>query len=131
MAVAHERIGRTVAAAMSAPPLALHARTLAEYWTRIRETIDALCTRGGTSVFDNATYFQRAFAHVIVAWLWLDQGLTAEKARALSTYDSAFYAGKLRACRFFFECELPHAAAWLVLVGSGNDVASGAPEDVF
>jgi hypothetical protein len=131
MAVAHERIGRTLAAAMSAPPLTLHARTLAEYWTRIRETIDALRTRGGTSVFDNATYFQRAFAHVIVAWLWLDQGVIAEKACTPAGPDPAFYAGKLRACRFFFECELPQADAWLRLVGSGSDVASGAPEDVF
>jgi alkylation response protein AidB-like acyl-CoA dehydrogenase len=131
MAAAHERIGRTVAAAMSAPPLAVHARTLAEYWTRTRETIDALRAREGTSVFDNATYFHRAFAHVIVAWLWLDQGVIAENACAPTGHDPAFYAGKLRACRFFFECELPHADAWLVLVGSGNDVASGAAEESF
>ena len=31
----------------------------------------------------------------------------------------------------FFECELPHADAWLALVGSGNDVASGAPPEIF
>jgi alkylation response protein AidB-like acyl-CoA dehydrogenase len=131
MAVAHERIGRTVAAAIAAPPLAVHARTLAEYWRRIRETIDALRTREGTNAFDNATYFHRAFAHVIVAWLWLDQSVIAEKACALTGPDRAFYTGKLRACRFFFECELPHADAWLRLVDSGSDVASGAPEDVF
>jgi alkylation response protein AidB-like acyl-CoA dehydrogenase len=131
LAAAQKRIGRTVAAAMDVPPLAVHARALGSYWTRITETIGALREREGTRAFDNATYFQRAFAHVIVAWLWLDQGLTAEKAPAPTAEISAFYAGKLRACRFFFECELPQADAWLALVGSGNDVASGAPEEIF
>ncbi len=131
LAVAEERIGRTAAAAMEIPSLAVHARTLTAYWTRITETIGALREREGARVFDNATYFHRAFAHVIVAWLWLDQALTAERARAPSAHDSAFYAGKLRACRFFFECELPHVDAWLAPIGSGNDVASGAPEDIF
>jgi alkylation response protein AidB-like acyl-CoA dehydrogenase len=131
MVVADERIGRTVAAAMAALPLSVHARTLADYWRRIRETIEALRTREGASPFDNAAYFHRAFGHVIVAWLWLDQAVIAEKACARTGPDPAFYAGKLRACRFFFECELPHADAWLRLVDSGNDVASGAPEDVF
>jgi alkylation response protein AidB-like acyl-CoA dehydrogenase len=131
LAVAQERIARTVAAAMDVPPLAVHARSLAAYWKKIRETIGALRGREGKRVFDNATYFHRAFSHVIVAWLWLDQGLIAEKSCASTAQDSAFYAGKLRACRFFFECELPHADAWLALVGSGNDVASGAPQEIF
>lgn len=131
LAVAQERIGRTVAAALNVPGLAVHARALAAYWTRITETIGTLREREGTSVLDNATYFHRAFAHVIVAWLWLDQGLIAEKACAQTAHDSAFYEGKLRACRFFFECELPHADAWLALVRSGNDVASGAQEKIF
>jgi len=116
---------------MDLPPLAVHARSLAAYWKKIRETIGALREREGTRVFDNATYFHQAFSHVIVAWLWLDQGLIAGKACAQTAQDSAFYAGKLRACRFFFECELPHADAWLALVGSGNDVASGAPPEIL
>jgi hypothetical protein len=131
LAVAQERIARTVAAAMGVSPLAVHARALAAYWKKIRETIGALREREGTRVFDNATYFFWAFSHVIVAWLWLDQGLIAEKSCPSTATDSTFYAGKLRACRFFFECELPHADAWLALVGSGNDVASGAPQEIF
>jgi alkylation response protein AidB-like acyl-CoA dehydrogenase len=131
LAVAQKRIDRTVAAAMSVPPLAVHARALAACWTKVRETVDALRAREGASIFDNATYFQRAFSHVIVAWLWLDQSLIAERARTLTAHDSSFYAGKLRACRFFFECELPKTDAWLSLVASGNDVASGASLDVF
>jgi alkylation response protein AidB-like acyl-CoA dehydrogenase len=131
LAVAEERIARTVAAALGVPQLAVHASTLATYWTTIGETIEALRTRQGARVFDNATYFLRAFAHVIVGWLWLEQGLVADKARARATGDAAFYAGKLRACRYFFECELPHATAWLALVGAGNDVASGAAEEIF
>jgi alkylation response protein AidB-like acyl-CoA dehydrogenase len=131
LAVAQERIGRTVAAAMDVPPLAVHARTLAACWRRIRQTIAVLRETEVTRVFDNATYFYRAFAHVIVAWIWLDQALIANQAYARSPHDSGFYAGKLRACRFFFECELPHADAWLTIVCNGNDVASSSPEEMF
>jgi alkylation response protein AidB-like acyl-CoA dehydrogenase len=131
LTVAHKRIGRTAAAAMDVPPLAVHARMLIAYWTKIRETIGAIRKSERTRVFDNATYLHRALSHVIVAWLWLDQALTAERAHVPSAQDSEFYAGKLRACRFFFECELPHADAWLALVASGNDVASGAPQEIF
>ena len=131
LAAAERRIARTVATAMGVSQLAAHARALAAHWTRIKGTIDALRARPGTSAFDNATHFLRAFAHVIVGWLWLDQGLIADRARAQTATASAFYAGKLRACRYFFECELPHADAWLAIVQSGNDLAAGAPEEIF
>jgi hypothetical protein len=63
---AYRCIGRTVAAAMKVPLLSAHARTLAASWTRIGETIGVLRERKGTSAFDNATFFYRAFAHITV-----------------------------------------------------------------
>lgn len=45
--------------------------------------------------------------------------------------DIAFYGGKLRACRFFFECELPKADQWLSFAASLSDVAAEVPADYF
>ena len=46
--------------------------------------------------------------HVVVAWLWLEQALVAQqKLAAGAEADEAFYRGKLQACRYFFEWELP------------------------
>ena len=70
--------------------------------------------------------FLRAFGQVVVAWLWLEQALVARGLAAESESERSFVAGKLRACRYFFECELPHADAWLAFVASGSDVAAGA-----
>jgi alkylation response protein AidB-like acyl-CoA dehydrogenase len=128
--VAHERIRQTIEAAMSRPSLSEHARALAASWARIDETIRALRALRGSEVFANATYFYRAFSHAVVAWLWLDQALVAEKSSDRD-HDRAFYAGKLRACRFFFECELPHADTWLSIVACANSVASSAPPEIF
>jgi alkylation response protein AidB-like acyl-CoA dehydrogenase len=131
LAVAEARIARTVAAARAVPELAVHAGTLAGYWQKIRGTIDTLRSRQGARAFDNATHLLRAFSHVIVGWLWLDQGCIAARQSALTGSGSAFYAGKLRACRYFFDCELPHAEVWLALVMSGNDVTAGDQEEIF
>jgi hypothetical protein len=38
------------------------------------------------------------FGHTVVAWPWLDMAITA--SRAPSDSDTAFYQGKLAACRF-------------------------------
>jgi alkylation response protein AidB-like acyl-CoA dehydrogenase len=131
LAVAHDRISRTIGYAMDIPSLASFAGRLAACWDRIRQTIALLREGPDPHVFDNATDFLRAFGHVIVGWLWLDQSLIAERAYDSTQPDATFYAGKLRACRFFFERELPYVEPWLDVVSSRNDAASGSPEEIF
>jgi len=53
----------------------------------------------------NATPFLQAFGHVVVAWLWLDVALAAERATA--ALEPGKLAGKLAAMRYFFAYELP------------------------
>jgi hypothetical protein len=55
--------------------------------------------------------------HIAVAWLWLKQALLA-KARLESAPedDVPFYRGKLQACRYFFEWELPKTGPQHVLL---------------
>jgi alkylation response protein AidB-like acyl-CoA dehydrogenase len=56
----------------------------------------------------NATIYLDAFGHVVIGWLWLRQALVAVQALELeNTADTAFYAGKIAAFRYFFRYELP------------------------
>lgn len=104
------------------------AKALSTAWQAVEDTIEAL--RGGTpaSATDNATLFLQAFGHVVIAWLWLDQAVAAAQ---LDASDHRFAEGKLRACRFFFECELTKVPALLHIVRSRNDVAAASPLDIF
>ena len=108
-------------------PLAGHAHALRAAWARIGEGIAAL--RGGDPAVNaaNATPFLWAFGHVVVAWLWLDQALLAAAAPAGDPARRAFLAGKVHACRYFYECELPKIDAWL----ARSDVAATVPAEIF
>ncbi|WP_395445947.1 acyl-CoA dehydrogenase C-terminal domain-containing protein [Caulobacter sp. UC70_42] len=94
-------------------------------WSAVVDTIEGLRGRGGQAALANATPFLWAFGHVVVAWLWLDQ------ATAVPPGPDDFAEGKRRACRYFFECELPKVDALLAFVASGSDVASDAPVSIF
>jgi alkylation response protein AidB-like acyl-CoA dehydrogenase len=130
LAVLDRRITATIAQVQvqAVAGLAPHAAALAEAWRETSTAIAALRDGAPGAALDNATDFLRAFGHVVVAWLWLDQAIAA------IAHDNAphdFVCGKVRACRFFFECELPKVAPLLVLVRSGSDVAAGAPATIF
>jgi alkylation response protein AidB-like acyl-CoA dehydrogenase len=77
---------------------------------------------------DNASAFLSAFGHLVVGWLWLDQATTIHGNLDV---DPSFREGKLRACRYFIEVELPKTAPLLATVLSLNDVAATMPEDAF
>jgi alkylation response protein AidB-like acyl-CoA dehydrogenase len=124
MAVLDAAIARTVAAADGA--LAGHGAALASAWRALGETVAVLRVCEGRSALDNATAFLRAFGHVVVAWLWLDQAVVAR-----GVADRELAEGKLWACRYFFECELPKTGALLEFVASGSDVAAAAPVAIF
>ena len=126
LAIAGARIGVACDRGAGSAECAGYATALREAWAGVLQTVRALEAAPGTSAFDNATPFLRAFGHVVVAWLWLEQALVAEAHRG-----SPYHDGKLRACRFFFECELPRAAQWLALVSSGSDVWAGADPATF
>ena len=125
LAVAMQRINSTRALAADNPELSAHASALGDIWARIDQTIAALRGVPGAQAYDNATFFLWAFGHAVLAWLWLDQALAAARAPEGPLYD-----GKLRACRFFFEVELPKAHAWIAVVASLSAVAAEmSPED--
>jgi alkylation response protein AidB-like acyl-CoA dehydrogenase len=125
------RIMQAVEAASATPGLERLASALSATWLSVSDTIEVL--RGGerSRAFDNATPFLWALGHVVVAWLWLEQAAVAAALVQSNPADRDFVDGKLRACRFFFECELPKAEQLLSFVASRSDVASGAPTGIF
>ncbi len=129
LAVLAQEIAQTVADASAIDDLASQARALDDAWDQVNATVEQLIALGDPArALDNASAFLSAFGHVVVAWLWLDQAVTihgnAEVARP-------YREGKLRACRYFIEAELPKIGPQLALVAAFNDVAATMPEDAF
>lgn len=120
-------MGAAIEQASGHPELRAHSAMLQAAWNRIGATLDTLRALDDAKAYDNATPFLRAFGHVVVAWLWLEQALVARGLAAESEGERNFVAGKYWACRYFFECELPRIDAWLSFVASGSDVASQVP----
>ncbi|MET0310031.1 MAG: acyl-CoA dehydrogenase [Sphingomonas sp.] len=125
------RVLQTVERARAISGLEDHAGALSEAWRGVTDTIDVLRIGERALAFGNATPFLRAFGHVALAWLWLDQALAASALDPSSPADRNLADGKLRACRFFFECELPNVRSLLRFVASRSDVASDAPTRIF
>jgi alkylation response protein AidB-like acyl-CoA dehydrogenase len=127
MPVLERLIAQTIATAHAAPPLERHAQALSAAWQSVTGTVEALRSCEAARAIDNATPFLGAFGHVVVAWLWLDQAVTAA---SLERQDE-FTEGKLRACHYFFERELPRIDPLLVSVACLSDIASNAPASIF
>ena len=57
----------------------------------------------------DATLYLEMFGIITIAWLWLKQGIVAQKAlgREMADSDHAFYQGKIHTLKYYFEYELP------------------------
>jgi alkylation response protein AidB-like acyl-CoA dehydrogenase len=124
-----EEIVATVTRAEGFADLRSLATGLDIVWDHLVEVAQSLIALNKPArALDNASAFLTAFGHIVVAWLWLDQ---ATVLRANPAGDPAWIDGKLRACRYFIEVELPKVAPLLMTVASRNAVAATMPEDAF
>ncbi|GAA4011510.1 acyl-CoA dehydrogenase [Actimicrobium antarcticum] len=99
-------VGKTVERAMATPELAANATDLAAAWQRIAVVTQTLHAAGDLNkTLANASLYLEAFGHAVVAWIWLEQALLATGKSA--SHDADFYRGKLQACTYFFQWELP------------------------
>ena len=66
----------------------------------------------------NSVKYLELFGHVIIAWLWLKQGVVATKAIEKQPHqeDVNFYKGKLQALQYFYRFELPEITIWSTLL---------------
>src|SRR5471030_1961108 len=107
-------------AASIAADLGAHAAALEAAWARVEQVTQALYAAGDMNkTLANASMYLEAVGHVVVAWIWLQQGLLAASGLATASADDAdFYRGKLQACRYFFHWEVPKVAQQLALLES-------------
>ncbi len=75
--------------------------------------VEAMTTKDIDLALSNAVKYQEFFGNVVIAWIWLKQGVVASKAltQQLNVVDEKFYRGKLQALRYFFRFELPEIDA--------------------
>jgi butyryl-CoA dehydrogenase len=74
----------------------------------LSEVAQALWKQGEPeTALAHATHYLQAFGHTVIAWIWLDLLVQAERS------DTPARAGIDAAARYFFSHELPHVAAWL------------------
>ena len=124
------RVGATVERAAQVPELAAHAKALTGALQRIGSATQAAWATGDApSALANAVPYLQAFGHTVLAWIWLDVAeralqLDPQKAQAVNT-------GKIGACAFFFNYELPKIGAWLNVVESRDPTCATLPEEAF
>lgn len=84
-------------------------------------------------VLANSVKYLDVFGNVVIAWMWLKQGVAASKglACASSVADENFYRGKLQAMRYFFRYELPEINAWANLLMALDDTTHSMKVDWF
>ena len=97
--------------------LLAHADALEQAWQTVEEVTQKLYAVGDLNkTLANASLYLEAVGHVVVAWIWLQQALLA--AASLASGDTDFYRGKLQACLYFFQWELPKVGPQLDLLAS-------------
>lgn len=85
---------------------------------RVSEVLTALLRSDADLALANATVYLDAFGRVVLAWIWLQQGRLATLALTDASGEAVnYYRGKLQAMRYFFQWELPQAAAQWELLG--------------
>lgn len=107
----HGKVRATVEVARAGQDKALAgwADSLEEAWQALRDTTAVLLRASGEDLLEgsaNAAYYLDLFGHHVMAWLWLQQAVAAQKLLTERPHLTDFYRGKLAACDWFFRTEL-------------------------
>jgi butyryl-CoA dehydrogenase len=120
------RFKATIDKALQVPSLEANALALREHANKVDAAKNAAWATGKPSeALANAVPFMQAMGHEVLAWIWLDVGLTCTG----KTDDANL--GRLGAMQFFFNYELPKIDAWLGVVSSRDDTCAALPENAF
>ena len=113
---------KTIAIAAGNESLAVYASELANAIGTLKNTTDTLLAAMLENDIDmalsNSVKYLELFGNIVIAWLWLKQGVVADKALGGNPHeeDKNFYRGKLQAMRYFYRFELPEIEAWSKLL---------------
>jgi len=123
----------TINLASKNPALKVYADSLQISLNQMKETTaTVLECKDKELALANATVFLDAFGHVVVAWLWLWQAITAHKGLENSIdADKAFYSGKLKACEYFYQYELPKVKSQFELVAQLDNTCRSTSVEEF
>ena len=92
------------------PYAALLENSITE-WKETSLKLLAIAAKGDAEVFlSDATLYLELFGILNVSWMWLKQGVVAQKAldeKAPVGEEHQFYASKLHTMKFYFHYELP------------------------
>ncbi len=82
--------------------------------TTTNSLLAAMMTENIDMALSNSVKYLELFGNVVIAWLWLKQGVVATDALAKKPHESDenFYRGKLQAARYFYSFELPQIQVW-------------------
>lgn len=111
-----DRVRATVNAALARPSLRDDAVRLSSAWDHVQRVANGLQqVEDVDRRLANAGPFLEAFGHVVLAWIWSEQALVAERLLAIAQDEAScdFHRGKLQASRYFHAWELPRVHAWL------------------
>lgn len=101
--------------------LAKYSCELDTAMSRLKSVTQRLATAGDPRLtLANASVYLEAFGHIVMAWIWLEQALSAHGMLTTGRGQAgeAFYRGKLAAAGYFFRWELPRVFAQLDLLDS-------------
>lgn len=114
-------IAQTIAEARSFDSLGDEADALGDAVRRLSDAVAAITSAGDPArELSHATPFLDAFGHIVIAWMWLKQGVAITR-RGEGAEPSDFASGKLRAMQYFYRYELPKIEAVLRLAGDMDE----------
>jgi butyryl-CoA dehydrogenase len=89
--------------------------------------------KGVEHMLADATLYLEYFSLLVIGWMWLKQGIVAEKAikNGATGDDLVFYESKLKALRYFFEYELPKTRALHVQLANPKKLTLEVDKDVL
>ena len=107
-----EEVQKVIGDAAGLPALKQYAQDLGERAKALHEVTLHLtkiaATEGPRAFLADATIYLEFFSLVTIGWIWLEQGVVAEKALAgAEGEEKAFYEGKKAALHYYFCYELP------------------------
>jgi butyryl-CoA dehydrogenase len=132
-----EEMAKTIAAARSDDRLQGYAEDLEAAIEILKKTTNALLGAMAEKDIDlalsNSVKYLDVFGNIVIAWMWLKQGVVASKALEGSVHDAdeKFYLGKLQAMRYFFKFELPEINAWATLLQDIDSTSHDMNPDWF
>jgi butyryl-CoA dehydrogenase len=130
-------IEKTIEASKDFAELDEYCAELTHAVSQVKKTtlfmLKAMQTENIDLVLANSVAYLSMFGHVVIAWLWLKQGLVATQAMLEKPHaeDLAFYQGKLQTLKFFYRTELPQIYNWSTLLMNLDETSYDMQTDWF